>query len=75
VEGRALTSGMLSRMARSRRLVMNLATPDRIRSLQRKLYSKAKADPAFRFYTLYDKICRADVPDGAQPMQSRKCTG
>ena len=40
---------------------MSLATPERIRSLQRKLYCKAKAKPAFRFYTLYDKICRADI--------------
>ena len=44
---------------------MNLATPDRIRSLQRKLYCKAKADPAFRFYTLYDKICRPDILEHA----------
>ncbi len=40
---------------------MSLETPERIRSLQRKLYSKAKAEPAFRFYILYDKICRADI--------------
>src|SRR5438034_8932835 len=40
---------------------MSLATPERIRSLQRKLYCRAKAKPAFRFYTLYDKICRADI--------------
>ncbi len=40
---------------------MSLETPERIRSLQRKLYSKAKAEPGFRFYILYDKICRADI--------------
>jgi retron-type reverse transcriptase len=40
---------------------MSLETPEKIRSLQRKLYCKAKAVPAFRFYVLYDKICREDV--------------
>lgn len=40
---------------------MSLTTPESIRQLQKKLYVKAKAEPAFRFYQLYDKVYRADI--------------
>jgi hypothetical protein len=39
----------------------SLQTPVRIRSLQRKLYRKAKAEPGYRFYLLYDKIMQLDL--------------
>jgi len=38
-----------------------LETPRNIRTLQRKLYRKAKQEPACRFHALYDKVYRADI--------------
>lgn len=39
----------------------SLETPDKVRELQIKLYRKAKSEPDYRFYQLYDKMYRADV--------------
>jgi RNA-directed DNA polymerase len=40
---------------------MSFETSEKIRTLQRKLYREVKAEPAFRFYVLYDNICRGDI--------------
>jgi len=39
----------------------NLATPESVQKLQMALHAKAKAEPGYRFYALYDKITRDDI--------------
>ncbi len=39
----------------------NLSTPNSVQKLQTALHAKAKAEPGYRFYALYDKISREDI--------------
>jgi hypothetical protein len=46
----------------ARQLTMSLPRPtETVEKLQTSLQTKAKAEPAFRFYALWDKVCRKDV--------------
>jgi RNA-directed DNA polymerase len=42
-------------------LALSLSPPEKVRKLQAALHAKAKGAPTYRFYALYDKVCRLDI--------------
>ena len=60
VEERGLSSEQTLKVRMDRRLG-NLKTPESVQKLQTVLHAKAKGEPEYRFYSLYDKIYRKDV--------------
>ena len=60
MEERDLSSRLTQDVARDRRLG-NLETPSSVQKLQTALHAKAKEEPGYRFYLLYDKVYRSDI--------------
>jgi group II intron reverse transcriptase/maturase len=48
-----------------------IGTPEKVRSLQLALYRKAKAEPKYRFWSLYGEMLREDVLEWALKQQER----
>ena len=63
---------MLCKEWTQREIGVSLTTPTKLEELRAKLYAKAKAEPEFRFYALYDKIHRWDVLTEALKQSKQK---
>jgi RNA-directed DNA polymerase len=51
---------------------VSLAPPPKLQRLQEALYTKAKQEPAYRFYLLYDKVYRTDILAHAYALSKQK---
>ena len=66
------------------RLFDRIGTPPKVQKLQRALYGKAKAEPKYRFYSLYGELLRPEVlepamravaaNDGAAGVDGQSCS-
>src|SRR6266705_4483710 len=48
-----------------------ITTPEKLRKLQRALYRKAKAQPGYRFWSLYSELTRLDLLEYALQLVER----
>src|SRR2546426_7666802 len=48
-----------------------ITTPEKLRKLQRTLYRKAKAEPGYRFWSLYGEVARGDLLEHALRLVAR----
>ena len=60
-ERRGLSSGAALEGGQDMGTGESLSAPQSVQRLQRSLHAKAKGSPSFRFYSLCDKVWRADV--------------
>jgi len=61
VERRGLGSGRALEGVKAEEIGVSLTTLQKVEKLQSALHAKVKGSPDFRFYSLYDKVCRKDV--------------
>jgi RNA-directed DNA polymerase len=59
------SAGLGDGRAEAERLFERITTPPKVQKLQRALYGKAKAEPTYRFYSLYGELLRAEVLETA----------
>ena len=62
----------VSQRAKGREIGVSLTPPDKLRRLQEALDTKAKQEPAYRFYLLYDKVARMDILEHAYALSKQK---
>jgi group II intron reverse transcriptase/maturase len=65
VKARGHGEGPADGRAEAETLFDRITTPPKVQKLQRVLYRKAKAEPGYRFYSLYGELLRHDVLETA----------